>query len=323
MHWHQADPRAVAAAVAGAPGARRRRRLPRPVLARRKTAEKCLAALHETFPVRQCSGRLAASPSRCAVRARRDGPLPVAVRRQRRRRRRTPRWCAELRDSLLRRPDEVVDGDQRADGRARRRRAVRGGRRRTATGWRRSCGPRPAPSGSRALTRCPEVVAARREDDGRWAVHVVRHGRLAAAGVIPPGADADQYVAELRASAETVRPGPGPDAGRDRRGDREDPALAGVRRASGWSRSTASGPARSRGATRHLARPRRGRRSRGARWCRSTSGAIAAPRRCTSRCPLACAHDHRHRLRQGRRRPHPRGGRGDRRARRASARSTP
>ncbi len=25
-----------------------------------------------------------------------------------------------------------------------------------------------------ALTRCPEIVAARREDDGRWAVHVVR-----------------------------------------------------------------------------------------------------------------------------------------------------
>ena len=61
-----------------------------------------------------------------------------------------------------------------------------------------------------ALTRCPEIVAARREDDGRWAVHVVRHGRLAAAGVIPPGADARQYVAELRRRAETVAAGPGP-----------------------------------------------------------------------------------------------------------------
>ena len=61
-----------------------------------------------------------------------------------------------------------------------------------------------------ALTRCPEVVAARREDDGRWAVHVVRHGRLAAAGVIPPGADAHSYVATLRLSAETVPAAPGP-----------------------------------------------------------------------------------------------------------------
>jgi DNA polymerase III subunit epsilon len=60
-----------------------------------------------------------------------------------------------------------------------------------------------------ALTRCPEVVAARKED-GRWAVHVVRHGRLAAAGVIPPGADASLWVLELQAGAETVVPGPGP-----------------------------------------------------------------------------------------------------------------
>ena len=60
-----------------------------------------------------------------------------------------------------------------------------------------------------ALTRCPEVVAARKED-GRWMVHVVRHGRLAAAGVIPPGADASLWVLDLRATADTVLPGPGP-----------------------------------------------------------------------------------------------------------------
>ena len=29
----------------------------------KKTAEKCLAALHETFPVRQCSQRIARHPS--------------------------------------------------------------------------------------------------------------------------------------------------------------------------------------------------------------------------------------------------------------------
>jgi DNA polymerase-3 subunit epsilon len=61
----------------------------------------------------------------------------------------------------------------------------------------------------RALTRCPEVVAARREETG-WAVHVVRHGRLAAAGVIPAGADAGEWVRQLRASADTVVAGPGP-----------------------------------------------------------------------------------------------------------------
>ena len=62
----------------------------------------------------------------------------------------------------------------------------------------------------RALTSCPEVVAARRNDAGGWEVHVVRHGRLAAAGVIPAGASARDWVDSLRASAETVLPGPGP-----------------------------------------------------------------------------------------------------------------
>jgi DNA polymerase-3 subunit epsilon len=62
----------------------------------------------------------------------------------------------------------------------------------------------------RGLTRCSELVAARREADGRWAVHVVRHGRLAAAGVIPAGAHAGEWVKQLRSSAETVTPGPGP-----------------------------------------------------------------------------------------------------------------
>ena len=42
------------------------------------------------------------------------------------------------------------------------------------------------------------------------AVHVVRHGRLAAAGVIPLDAHAGDYVEQLRASAETVAAGPGP-----------------------------------------------------------------------------------------------------------------
>jgi DNA polymerase-3 subunit epsilon len=61
----------------------------------------------------------------------------------------------------------------------------------------------------RALTRCAEVVAARKESTG-WSVHVVRHGRLAAAGVIPPGAHAGDYVRQLRASADTVVAGHGP-----------------------------------------------------------------------------------------------------------------
>ena len=104
----------------------------------------------------------------------------------------------QLRDTLLRRPDEVVEAiNRRMEPLAADERFEEAGVHRD----RLAAFVRAAARTQRltALTRCPEIVATRREDDGRWAVHVVRHGRLAAAGVIPPGADAHQYVAELRA----------------------------------------------------------------------------------------------------------------------------
>jgi DNA polymerase-3 subunit epsilon len=181
----------------------------------KKSAEKCLAALYETFPLRQCSQRIARQPSgspcvlaemgRCLSPC--DGSVDettyAAVVRQ-------------LRDNLLRRPDDVVElitrrmaklaEDERFEEAGVHRdrlaafvRAVSRTQRLTA------------------LTRIPHLVAARREDDPasatgrqRWAVHVVRYGRLAAAGVIPPGADAHQFVTDLVASGETVHGGPGP-----------------------------------------------------------------------------------------------------------------
>ena len=174
----------------------------------RKTAEKCLAALHDTFPVRQCSDRLGREPSRAACvlaemgrclapcDGRVDTTTYAAVVRQ-------------LRDTLLRRPDDVVDAiNVRMAALAADERFEEAGVHRD----RLSAFVRAAARTQRlsALTRCAEVVAARREDDGRWAVHVVRFGRLAAAGTIPPGADAHQDVLELRASAETVATAPGP-----------------------------------------------------------------------------------------------------------------
>jgi DNA polymerase-3 subunit epsilon len=176
--------------------------------ASRKSAEKCLAALHDTFPVRQCSDRLGrtsrrspcvlAEMGRCLSPC--DGSTDettyAAVVRQ-------------LRDSLLRRPDDVVEAiNVRMAGLAADERFEEAGVHRD----RLSAFIRATARTQRlvALTRCPEVVAARREDDGRWAVHVVRHGRLAAAGVIPSGADAHGFVEQLRSSAESVRPGPGP-----------------------------------------------------------------------------------------------------------------
>ena len=128
------------------PGARRRRRLPRPVLVaqgRREVpgrAPRDLPGPPVQRPVRQ-----GAVPR--AVRARRAGPLPLAVRRQRRRH--------DVRRGGAAAPGHAAAparrggrGDQPPDGR---RWPPTSGSRRpasTATGWRRSCGPRPAPSGS-------------------------------------------------------------------------------------------------------------------------------------------------------------------------------
>ncbi|MEP6695245.1 MAG: DEDD exonuclease domain-containing protein [Pseudonocardiales bacterium] len=62
----------------------------------------------------------------------------------------------------------------------------------------------------RGLTAVAEVTAARRSAAGGWEVSVVRYGRLAAAGTVPPGAAPRPYIDALRATAETVMRGPGP-----------------------------------------------------------------------------------------------------------------
>jgi DNA polymerase III subunit epsilon len=174
----------------------------------RKRAEKSLAALHEAFPVRQCSGRLPLAPSRSAcVLAEMDrclspcdGSVDVST---------YAMMVADLRDNLLRRADEVVEAiSSRMSALAAEQRFEDAGVHRD----RLAAFVRAASRTQRlsALTRCPELVAARREDDGRWAVHVVRRGRLAGAGVIPVDGHARDYVEQLRLTSETVSPGLGP-----------------------------------------------------------------------------------------------------------------
>ncbi|GAA3554888.1 DEDD exonuclease domain-containing protein [Nonomuraea rosea] len=61
-----------------------------------------------------------------------------------------------------------------------------------------------------AITRIPQLVAASPAFDGGWDLHVVRYGRLAAAGVMRKGTHPTPFVASLTATAEAVIPGPGP-----------------------------------------------------------------------------------------------------------------
>jgi len=174
----------------------------------RKVAERTLAALHETFPIRQCGGRMAKRPalSPCALAQMGrclspcDGSIEPGD---------YARVVTELRSCITGPPDPVIT-------RLSTRMSALSGAERyedaSVVRDRLSAFVRAASRTQRltGLSRCAELVAARRDDGGRWEVHVVRHGRLAAAGVIPAGAHAGQWVRQLRLSAESVAPGPGP-----------------------------------------------------------------------------------------------------------------
>ncbi|MBO0843373.1 MAG: DEDD exonuclease domain-containing protein [Nocardioides sp.] len=174
----------------------------------RQGAERALQALHDTFPVRQCSDRLPivprGTPCVLAEMHRCLSPCDGST---------TPQAYAEVtaqvRGAIRDRPDSVVAVvEERMRGLAEQERFEEAGvHRDRLTSFLRAAARTQRLT---ALTRLPELTAIRREESGRWSVHVVRHGRLAAAGVIPPGADAKAYVADLRLSAETVIPGPGP-----------------------------------------------------------------------------------------------------------------
>ncbi|NLC98230.1 MAG: DEDD exonuclease domain-containing protein, partial [Actinomycetales bacterium] len=61
----------------------------------------------------------------------------------------------------------------------------------------------------RALTAETEIIASERTDSG-WNVHVIRYGRLAAAGFLSNGTDPDEWLSQLMSLAETVDSGFGP-----------------------------------------------------------------------------------------------------------------
>ncbi len=56
----------------------------------------------------------------------------------------------------------------------------------------------------RALGGAPELVAARPTAEGGWEIAVIRHGRLAAAGLAARGVAPKPFIAALRAGADPV-----------------------------------------------------------------------------------------------------------------------
>ncbi|MGN6723848.1 MAG: DEDD exonuclease domain-containing protein [Marmoricola sp.] len=174
----------------------------------KRTAQACVDVLHDAFLIRQCTDRLPRQPrgSACALAEMGKCLAPCEGAAS------AEDYAAivnELRANLLERADEVL-----AAAGARMAHLATGERYEEASRYRDRLAAfiRAASRRQRlgALTRCSEIVAARREENQRWSVHVIRHGRLAAAGVIPPGASAPAFVEGLRAEAETVLAAPGP-----------------------------------------------------------------------------------------------------------------
>jgi DNA polymerase-3 subunit epsilon len=174
----------------------------------RKTAERAMAALHEAFPIRQCTARMSRSPKgspcvlaemgRCVAPC--DGRIDVAA---------YGEFVAALQTALTVDPTPVVQAltnridllsavERFEDAAVHRDRL--GAFVRSSARMQRLA----------AVTSCAEICAAKRTEDGGWELHVIRHGRLAAAGISQRGTDPRTYLEMLRASAETVLPGIGP-----------------------------------------------------------------------------------------------------------------
>lgn len=174
----------------------------------RDAAQSAMAALHESFPIRQCAGRLPRSPQRSACALAEMGkclsPCDGTATSEA-----YTSLVDRLRTALAESPAPVMEtlgSRMTALSRAERYEDAVRQRERMVTFVRAAARTQRLS----ALTSCPEIVAARRSDARQWEVHVIRYGRLAAAGVIPPRADARDWTDTLKTSAETVLPGFGP-----------------------------------------------------------------------------------------------------------------
>jgi DNA polymerase-3 subunit epsilon len=178
--------------------------------ASRRQAEAAMTALHDAFPIRQCSGRLSerhttpacalAGMGRCGAPCE-GGETTTAY----------AVHVDSVRTAMHASPDRVIAAVtkriDRLSAMLRYEEAARHRDRlvaflRVAARYQRL----------HALAGCGSLVAARRTDDGGFECHVVRHGRLVAAGTVPPGAHPLPYIEAMVATAEVVSAGPGPTA---------------------------------------------------------------------------------------------------------------
>ena len=173
-------------------------------------AELAMAALHEAYPLRQCTRRIPARPdpsaSACilAEMGRCGAPCTgqqdrvdyaAVVQAVRRAFGGDPRLVVDAVQARI----EALSGRERyEDAAAQRDRLLAFVRAASRT-------QRLAP-----LAACPEVVAARRADAGGWEVVLVRFGRLAGTTTTPAGADPMPYIEALRGTGEVVAPPPLP-----------------------------------------------------------------------------------------------------------------
>ena len=173
----------------------------------RSSADDAMAALHDTFRIRQCTPKLAKRSRRAACVLAElghclspcDGSVEPSV------------YSAEVlrvRRAMTADPVELVDaircrmGDlaehERFEDAARWRDRLTALLRAVVRTQRLA-----------ELTAVPELVAAAQHADG-WEIHVLRHGRLAAAGVMPRGTHPSGWVDALLATTESVDAGYGP-----------------------------------------------------------------------------------------------------------------
>ncbi len=170
----------------------------------RKTAEKVATAIHEATKIRQCTPKLSRHPggTACALAqmdrclAPCDGSITIEV------------YASEV-DAVaaaMARDPRILVGTLMS-----RIRRLAGQDRFEEAGTHRDRMSAFVEAAARtqrlrAIAGCPQIVAARRLDEGGWEVHVIRHGRLAAAGRTLPGEPPMPLIDTLVDSAETVTP---------------------------------------------------------------------------------------------------------------------